>query len=125
MRVISSSDAPAAIGTYSPALHIGNTVYLSGQIPLDPKTQVLCSEDIAAQIKQVIKNLEVLCIAAGGKLAHVVKITVYLMDLTHSSLVNDIMAEHFVMPYPVRTMFQVAGLPRGAKIEMDAVMVLE
>lgn len=125
MQIITSTEGPAVIGTYSPAIHVGNTIYLSGQIPLDPKTQILCSEDIAEQITQVIKNVETLCIAAGGKLANVVKVTVYLMDLTHSSLVNDIMAKHFVMPYPARTMFQVVGLPRGAQIEMDAIMVLE
>ena len=125
MREISSSSSPTVIGTYSQAIRVGNTVYLSGQIPLDPKTQILCSEEIVAQVKQVIQNVEALCIAAGGKLADVVKITVYLMDLTHSSIVNDIMAEHFVMPYPARAMIQVAGLPRGAQVEMDAIMVIE
>ena len=125
MQVISSSNAPAAIGSYSPAIKVGNTVYLSGQIPLDPKTQILCSEDIEAQIEQVIKNLEALCIAAGGKLANVVKITVYLMDLSHSGLVNDSMAKYFPASYPARAMVEVAGLPRGARVEMDAIMVLE
>lgn len=125
MREISSSSSPTVIGTYSQAIRVGNTVYLSGQIPLDPKTQILCSEEIVAQVKQVIQNVEALCIAAGGKLADVVKITVYLMDLTHSSIVNDIMAEYFVMPYPARAMIQVAGLPRGAQVEMDAIMVIE
>ncbi len=124
MRSISSSTAPAVIGTYSQAIKVGDTVYLSGQIPLDPGTQVLCSEDITAQIKQVIKNMDALCMAAGGSLAEIVKLTVYLMDLTHSNLVNEIMAVHFVAPYPARAMIQVAGLPRGAQIEMDAVMVL-
>jgi reactive intermediate/imine deaminase len=124
MQLISSTSGPAVIGTYSPGIKVGNTVYLSGQIPLDPTTQMLCSEDIALQIEQVIKNMEILCIAAGGSLAQVVKITVYLIDLTHSSLVNDIMAAHFVTPYPARVMLQVAGLPRGSQIEMDAIMVL-
>lgn len=124
MRAISSEDAPIAIGTYSQAMKVGDTVYLSGQIPLDPGTQVLCSEEIAAQIEQVIKNVEAVCIAAGGNLADIVKMTVYLMDLTHSQLINEIMAKHFEMPYPARVMLQVAGLPRGAKVEMDAIMVL-
>ena len=124
MKAISSSEAPAAIGTYSQAIKVGDTIYLSGQIPLHPATQVLCSEDIAPQIKQVISNIEALCVAAGGSLADVVKITVYLMDLTHFDLVNETMAAHFVQPYPARAMVQVAGLPRGAKVEMDAIMVL-
>lgn len=124
MRAISSLEAPAVIGTYSQAIKVGDTVYLSGQIPLDSATQVLCSEDISLQIKQVIKNMDVLCVAAGGSLADVVKVTVYLMDLTHSSLVNEIMAVHFVTPYPARVMIQVAGLPRGSQVEMDAIMVL-
>lgn len=124
MRAISSPDAPAVIGTYSAAMKVGDTVYLSGQIPLDPATQMLCSESIEPQIKQVIKNMETLCVAGGGSLADVVKITVYLMDLAHSTAVNEIMANHFSVPYPARVMVQVAGLPRGAKVEMDAVMVL-
>jgi reactive intermediate/imine deaminase len=124
MKAISSSEAPVVIGTYSSAIKVGATIYLSGQIPLDPLTQVLCSEDITVQIKQVIKNMEALCVAAGGSLADVVKITVYLMDLAHSTLVNETMAAHFVQPYPARAMVQVAGLPRGAKVEMDAIMVL-
>ncbi len=124
MRAISSSTAPAVIGSYSQAICVGDTVYISGQIPLDPGSQVLCSEDILPQIKQVIKNLEAICVAAGGSLAEVVKVTVYLMDLTHSSLVNETMAAQFSVPYPARAMVQVAGLPRGAQVEMDAVMVL-
>lgn len=124
MRVITSSEAPPAIGTYSQAIKVGHTVYLSGQIPLDPGTQILCSEDITAQIKQVIANIEALCRAAGGSLANIVKLTVYLMDLTHSTLVNELMSVHFVPPYPARVMLQVAGLPRGSKVEMDAIMVL-
>ena len=124
MQAISSSEGPGAIGTYSPAIKVGDTVYVSGQIPLDPNTKVLCSEDMHAQITQVIQNLETLCVAAGGSLAQVVKITVYLMDLTNSTLVNEIMATHFSQPYPARAMVQVAGLPRGAKVEMDAIMVL-
>ncbi|HVT62565.1 MAG TPA: Rid family detoxifying hydrolase [Legionellaceae bacterium] len=125
MRAISSITAPAVIGAYSQATQAGNTVYISGQIPLNPSTQILCSEEIAPQITQVIKNIEALCIAAGGSLAHIVKITVYLMDLTHSTLVNELMTSHFTAPFPARAMIQVSGLPRGAQIEMDAIMVLE
>jgi len=124
MRAISSAAAPAAIGTYSQAIRVGDTVYLSGQIPLDAATQVLCSEDIALQMKQVIKNVDALCVAAGGSLRDVVKITVYMMDLTYFSLVNEIMAQFFTVPYPARAVVQVAGLPRGAQVEMDAIMVL-
>lgn len=124
MRAIVSSAAPAVIGTYSQAIRVLDTVYISGQIPLNAATQVLCSEDIAMQIKEVIKNIDALCTASGGTLADIVKITVYLMDLGHSSLVNDIMGAYFTVPYPARAMVQVAGLPRGAQIEMDAVMVL-
>lgn len=123
MHAISTPTAPAAIGTYSQAIRVGDTVYLSGQIPLDPHTQLLCSEEIAEQIKQVIANIDAVCTAAGGKLADVVKITIYMMDLTHFSLLNDIMATCFTVPYPARAVIQVAGLPRGAQIEMDAVMV--
>lgn len=124
MGAIMSHAAPRVIGAYSQAIRAGNTVYLSGQIPLDPETQVLCSEDIVPQIAQVIRNVEALCAAAGGSLADVVKVTVYLMDLSHSHFVNEAMAVCFSEPYPARAMIQVAGLPRGAQIEMDAVMVL-
>ena len=124
MRVISSSAAPAVIGAYSQAMRVGDTVYLSGQIPLDPATQVLCSEDITLQIKQVINNVEVLCVAAGGTLADIVKMTLYVTDLSHFSLINDIIAARFPEPYPARAVVQVAGLPRGAQIEIDAILVL-
>jgi len=124
MQAITSTKSPAVIGSYSQAIRAGDTVYLSGQIPLDPQTQVLCSEEIEPQIKQVLHNMEALCAAAGGTLADVVKVTVYVMDLSHSSLVNDAMMAAFAEPYPARAMVQVAGLPRGAQVEMDAVMVL-
>jgi reactive intermediate/imine deaminase len=124
MHPISSSAAPAAIGAYSQGIRVGNTVYLSGQIPLDPVTQVLCSEHIDLQIKQVIKNIEALCHAAGGTLADIVKITIYVVDLSCFSLINDNIVTHFLEPYPARVVLQVAGLPRGAQIEMDAIMVL-
>lgn len=123
-QVITTSSAPAAIGAYSQAIAVGTTVYLSGQIALDPTTQVLCSEDISLQIRQVISHLEGLCVAAGGTLAQIVKMTVYLMDLSHFSLLNETMAEYFSQPYPARAVVQVAGLPRGAKVEIDAILDL-
>lgn len=124
MQSIQSDAAPAAIGTYSQAIRCGNTVYLSGQIPLDPKTMQLCSDDIRLQIDQVISNLSSVCEAAGGTLANIVKLSVYLTDLSHFPLVNEAMSEHFLEPYPARLAIGVAALPRGAKVEMDGVMVL-
>ena len=124
MIAISSSAVPGVIGSYSQAIKVGETVYLSGQIPIDPKTQALCSEDFGAQIIQVIANLEALCKAAGGSLADIVKITVYLVDMSHFSLVNELMAEHFSQPYPARAVVQVTALPRGSQIEMDGIMVI-
>ena len=99
-------------------------LYISGQIPLNPSSQILISEDINAQIKQVFENIRALCLAAGGNLSDVVKLAVYLMDLTDSHLVNSMMLDFFAQPFPARTMIQVAGLPRGAKIEVDAMMVI-
>jgi reactive intermediate/imine deaminase len=124
MQSINTQLAPEAIGTYSQAIACGNTVYLSGQIPLDPKTMQLCSEDIKQQIKQVIDNLSVVCEAAGGSLAQIVKLNVYLIDLSHFPLINEAMSQHFTEPYPARAAIGVAALPRGAQVEMDAVMVL-
>lgn len=124
MEVIHTEMAPAAIGIYSQAIRTGNTVYLSGQIPLDPKTMQFCSEDIKLQINQVIENLAAVCDAAGGSLAHIVKLNVYLTDLGNFSLVNDAMSLHFSEPYPARAAIGVAALPRGAQVEMDAIMVL-
>ncbi len=116
--------APAAIGTYSQAIKCGETVYLSGQIPLDPKTMQLCSNDIRLQIIQVIENLAVVCEAAGGSLANIVKLTVYLIDLVHFPLINETMSHYFVEPYPARVAIGVASLPRSAQVEMDAIMVI-
>src|SRR5579872_4122388 len=124
MQVIHSKKAPAAIGTYSQALKCHDTVYLSGQIPLDPETMALCSDEIGLQIKQVILNLAAVCIDAGGSLANIVKLNVYLTDLTHFPLINEIMGQYFTEPYPARAAIGVAALPRGAKVEMDAIMVL-
>jgi reactive intermediate/imine deaminase len=122
--IISTANAPAAIGPYSQAVRAGNTVYLSGQIPLDPKTMQIV-EGMDAQIKRVFDNLEAVCVAAGGSLHDIVKLTIYMIDLSHFAKVNEIMATYFVVPYPARAAIGVAALPRGSQIEMDAVMVLE
>ena len=124
MQIIHSELAPAAIGTYSQAIKCGNTVYLSGQIPLNPKTMQLCSDEIRLQIVQVIENLSVVCEAAGGGLSSLVKLNVYLTDMSHFPLVNDAMAHYFRPPYPARAAIGVSALPRGASIEMDAIMVI-
>jgi reactive intermediate/imine deaminase len=121
---INTSDAPAAIGTYSQAMKAGNTVYLSGQIPLVPGSMTLVTGDVRAQIHQVFKNLAAVAAAAGGSLADAVKVTVYLTDLEHFSLVNEVMAEYFDEPYPARAAIGVAELPRGASVEVDAILVL-
>ncbi len=124
MEPISSALAPEAIGTYSQAIRSGNTVYLSGQIPLDPLTMQLCSDDIRAQITQVLDNLAAVCEACGGSLSNIVKLSVYLTDLNHFSLINEAMAHRFTKPYPARAAIGVSALPRGAQVEMDGVMVL-
>lgn len=125
MQVVHTDRAPAAIGTYSQAIRCGQTVYLSGQIGLDPNTMELCSQDIALQIEQVISNLKSVCVAAGGSLAHIVKLSVYLTDLSHFPLVNEAMARHFSEPFPARAVIGVRALPRAAQVEMDGVMVLD
>jgi reactive intermediate/imine deaminase len=122
--VITTADAPAAIGTYSQAVRVGSTVYLSGQIPLNPATMELVGTDIDAQIHQVFKNLCAVATAAGGTFEHVAKLTVYLTSLTHFARVNAIMAEYFATPYPARAAVGVAELPRGAHVEIDAILVL-
>lgn len=121
---IETSDAPAAIGVYSQARRCGSTVYLSGQIPLDPRTQELVGGDIKTQIERVIGNLRAVVEAAGGRLEHVVKLTVYLTDLGNFQAVNEVMAEHFAKPYPARAAVGVAALPKGAEVEMDAIVEL-
>ena len=118
---ISTDQAPAAIGTYSQAIRCGDTVYLSGQIPLDPATMELVGGDPAAQIHQVFRNLAAVTQAAGGSLADVLRLSVYLTDLGHFAMVNEIMAEYFSEPYPARAAIGVAALPRGALVEMDAI----
>lgn len=124
MQPINTKQAPEAIGTYSQAMKCGNTVYLSGQIPLDPLTMELCSDDIKSQIEQVIKNLSAVCEACGGSLAHIAKLSVYLTDLSHFPLINEAMSRHFSKPYPARAAIGISALPKGAKVEMDGIMVL-
>jgi reactive intermediate/imine deaminase len=122
-NIISTPAAPAAIGTYSQAVKVGDTVYLSGQIGLDPASMQLV-DGIDAQIHRVFQNLQAVAEAAGGSLADVVKLNVFLIDLGHFAKVNEIMAEYFTAPYPARAAVGVAALPRGAEVEADGVMVL-
>lgn len=121
---IHTRHAPAAIGTYSQAIRTGNTVYLSGQIPLDPETMQIVSGDIRAQIERVFDNLAAVAEAAGGTLNHAVRITVYLTDLANFPVVNEVMTQYFEEPYPARAAIGVAALPRGAAVEVDAILVL-
>lgn len=122
--IVATDRAPQAIGTYSQAVKIGTTVYMSGQIPLDPATMELVSKDIDNQIKRVFDNLAAVAEAAGGSLQDVVKLNVFLIDLTHFPIVNEIMAAYFNKPYPARAAIGVASLPKGALVEMDAVLEL-
>ncbi len=124
-EVIQTDDAPQAIGTYSQAVRAGSTVYLSGQIPLRPGTSELDTKNIRGQIVQVFENLGAVSRAAGGNLDLIVKLTVYLTDLANFPVVNEVMAEYFRTPYPARAAVGVADLPKGASVEMDAIMVLE
>lgn len=121
---IATEHAPAAIGPYSQAVRCGDTVYLSGQIPLDPATGELLKADIAAETRRVFDNLVAVCQAAGGSFAQVARVGIYLTDLADFAAVNAVMAEYFSAPYPARATVQVAALPRGARVEIDAVMVL-
>jgi reactive intermediate/imine deaminase len=123
-EIINTAAAPAAIGTYSQAVKVGDTVYLSGQIPLVPQTMQLVEGEMGAQIHQVFDNLQAVAAAAGGGLADIVKLNIYLTDLSHFPLVNEIMAAYFKEPYPARAAIGVASLPKGAAIEADAVMVV-
>jgi reactive intermediate/imine deaminase len=122
--IIHTDHAPKAIGTYSQAVRAGNTVYVSGQIPLDPATGQLVSGDIELEIRRVFDNLAAIATAAGGSFANVVKLTVFLTDLTHFPKVNEIMATYFREPYPARAAIGVAALPRGARVEMECILVL-
>jgi reactive intermediate/imine deaminase len=123
-QIIRTDLAPQAIGTYSQAVKVGRTVYLSGQIPLDPATMELVQGDVAAQIRRVFDNLQAVARAAGGSLADVVKLNVFLTDLANFPTVNSVMADYFSEPYPARAAIGVAALPRGAQVEMDGVMEL-
>ena len=122
---IHSDRAPAAIGPYSQAVRCGATVYLSGQIPLDPTTMQLVEGDIAAQTRRVFDNLAAVCEAAGGSLAQIARIGIYLTDLGHFAQVNAVMQDYFVAPFPARSTIGVASLPRGAQVEVDAILVLD
>ena len=122
--IVKTEQAPQAIGTYSQAVKVGSTVYLSGQIPLLPESMELVEGDMEAQIRRVFANLQAVCAAAGGSLADIAKLNVFLTDLGHFPLVNQVMAEYFTEPYPARAAVGVAALPKGAQVEMDAVMVL-
>lgn len=120
---IHTRQAPAAIGTYSQAIRTGETVYLSGQIPLDPATMQVVTGDIRTQIKRVFDNLAAVAEAAGGTLNDAVRVTVYLTDLANFPVVNEVMAEYFAEPYPARAAIGVAALPRGVAVEVDAILV--
>lgn len=123
-EIIQTDRAPQAIGTYSQAVRVNGTVYLSGQIPLVPETMELVQGDMEAQIRRVFDNLGAVAEAAGGSLADLVKLNVFLTDLAHFPLVNQVMADYFHPPYPARAAVGVAALPRGAAVEMDAVLEL-
>lgn len=122
--IIHSELAPAAIGPYSQAVRVGQTVYLSGQIPLQASTGTLLEGDIEAQTRQVFENMKAVCAAANGSLADIVRVGIYLTDLADFAVVNAVMAEYFQAPYPARSTIQVSALPRGANVEVDALLVL-
>lgn len=124
-KALHSSAAPAAIGTYSQAIRAGNTVWLSGQIPLDPATMEIAADNIEGQTRQVFDNLGAVANAAGGGLADMVKLNISMTDLSHFAKVNEVMAEYFEQPYPARACVGVASLPRNAMIEIEAIMVLD
>lgn len=123
-EIISTDKAPQAIGTYSQAVKCGNTVYLSGQIPLDPASMELVGGDMEASIVRVFENLKAVCEAAGGSMQDIAKLNIFLIDLSHFALVNEVMARYFEQPYPARAALAVASLPKGAPVEMDGVMEL-
>jgi reactive intermediate/imine deaminase len=122
---VHSLSAPAAIGPYSQAVRCGETVYLSGQIPLDPATMELVVGDIDKQARRVFDNMKAVCEAAGGSLQQVVRVGIYLTDLNNFAAVNAVMAEYFAKPYPARSTIGVSALPRGSQVEVDAILVLE
>ncbi|MBB1338109.1 RidA family protein [Pseudoalteromonas sp. SR44-2] len=121
---ISTDKAPAAIGTYSQAVKVGTAVYLSGQIPLVPETMEMISEDFSEQTHQVFKNITAVCEEAGGKIHDLVKINIYLTDLSNFATVNEVMSQYFKQPYPARAALGVRALPKGAQVEIDGIMEL-
>ena len=123
-QIISTPLAPAAIGVYSQAVRVGNTIWVSGQIPLDPKTKELVSPEIEPQVRQVFENLKAIVSAAGAGFDDVVKATVFLVDLSHFALVNKVMAEYFREPYPARAAIGEASLPRGAQVDVECIVAL-
>jgi reactive intermediate/imine deaminase len=125
MKTIINTDlAPSAIGTYSQAVKVNNTVYLSGQIPLVPETMEIVSDDFSEQTQQVFKNIVAVCEAAGGNINDMVKVNIFLQDLTNFATVNEIMSQYFQQPYPARAAVQVARLPKDVAIEIDGIMEL-
>jgi len=123
-QIIQTADAPKAIGPYSQAVRVGDTVYVSGQIPLDPASGQLVSGDIEIEIRRVLDNLKAIAAAAGGSLGSVIKLTIFLTDLSHFAKLNEIMATYFSEPYPARAAVGVASLPRGTRVEMECVLSL-
>jgi len=123
-EIIETGRAPKAIGTYSQAVRVGDTVYISGQIPLDPATGEMVAGDIEAEIRRAFENLKAIAEAAGGSLAQIAKVTVFLTDLAHFSKVNEAMSAYFSKPYPARAAIGVAALPRGARVEVEGVLAL-
>ena len=123
-EIISTPNAPAAIGTYSQAVKVDNTVYLSGQIPLVPATMEMVSDDFRAQVVQVFENLTAVCEAAGGSMKDIVKLNIFMTDLSNFATVNEVMANYFEQPYPARAAIEVSALPKASQVEMDGVMVL-
>ena len=121
---IHTDSAPAAIGTYSQAVKVHNTVYLSGQIPLDPRTMELVSDEISDQVSQVFRNLAAVCAASGGDLSNIVKLNIFLTDLSHFAIVNEVMGQYFNEPYPARAAIGVRALPKGSQVEMDGIVVI-
>lgn len=125
MKAIKTTAAPKAIGAYSQAIHLGKTVYLSGQIPLNPQTMMLSSTEISAQLIQVFTNLSALCNACGGSLSDIVKLTIYLVDITQVTLVNTVMLDYFHPPFPARAVIGVTALPCNALVEVDGIMIIQ
>lgn len=122
-QIIATDNAPAAVGTYSQAVRTGDLVFLSGQIPLDPETMEL-KEGFSEQTHQVFKNLKAVVEAAGGNMNQIIKLNIFVMDLANFAMLNDIMAQYFDAPYPARAAVQVAGIPKGAEVEMEAILDL-